>query len=264
MILKRFLKIKRNYFFNQVSINSKTTKKNNLFVAIKGKKNDGHNFLNEAIKNGANYCIISKTKKKKSKFIRVKKTMNFLNKLAKNKRDLSSARYIAVTGSSGKTTVKTMLGNLLSKYSKTYFSPESYNNQYGVPLSISNMNPDDDFGVFEVGMNKFKEILKLSSLVKPHIGIITNVSEAHLENFRSTKDIAKAKSEIIYNIKKGGTVILNRDDKFFNYFRTIAKKNKIHIKSFGYSKKSNIRFINLKKAQSSFFLRLAVDKKSFY
>jgi len=261
MILKRTLKVKRNYFFNHVSINSKTTKKNNLFVAIKGTKNDGHNFLNEAIKNGANYCIISRPNKKKSKFIRVKKTMNFLNRLAESKRDLSSARFIAVTGSSGKTTVKTMLGNLLDQYSKTYFSPKSYNNQYGVPLSISNINPSDDFGVFEVGMSKFKEIYKLSGLVKPHIGIITNVSEAHLENFRDTQDIAKAKSEIIHNIQKGGTVILNRDDKFFNYFTKVAKKNKITVKSFGYSKKSNVRFINLKKKQGSLFLRLIVDEK---
>ena len=253
-----------NYFFNGVSINSKTTKKNNLFVAIKGKKNDGHDFLNQAIKNGANYCVISKTAKKKSKFIRVKNTMKFLNQLAKNKRNLSSGRFIAVTGSSGKTTVKTMLGNLLNEYSKTYFSPKSYNNQYGVPLSISNVNPNDSFGVFEVGMNKFNEIYKLSALVKPHIGIITNVSEAHLENFRNIKDIAKAKSEIIYNIQKGGTVILNRDDKFFQYFRKIAEKNKIKVKSFGYSKKSDVKFVNLKKRQGTFFLRLFVDGKKFF
>ena len=263
IILRKTLKAKRDYFFNNVSINSKTTKKNNLFVAIKGTKNDGHNFLSEAKKNGANYCVISKPNKKKSKLILVKKTMSFLYRLAKNKRDLSSATFIAVTGSSGKTTVKSMLGNLLAKFSKTYFSPKSYNNQYGVPLSISNIGPRDDFGVFEVGMNKFNEIYKLSSLVKPHIGIITNVSEAHLENFRNTKDIAKAKSEIIYNIEKGGTVILNRDDNFFNYFVKIAKKNKIKVKSFGFSKKSNIRFLNLIKKQGSLFFRMMVNEKKF-
>ena len=263
-ILKRTLKTKKNYFFNGVSINSKTTKKNNLFVAIKGKRNDGHKFLNQAIKNGANYCVISKKTKKKSKFIHVKNTMKFLNQLAENKRNLSSARFVAVTGSSGKTTVKTMLGNLLNEYSKTYFSPKSYNNQYGVPLSISNLNPNDNFGVFEVGMNKFNEIYKLSALIKPHIGIITNVSEAHLENFRNIKDIAKAKSEIIYNIQKGGTVILNKDDKFFRYFKKIAEKNKIKVKSFGYSKKSDVKFINLKKKQGIFFLRLFVDGKRLF
>ena len=263
VILNRILKNKKNYLFNGVSINSKTTKRNNLFVAIRGKKNDGHDFLNEAIKNGANYCAVSNKVKKRSKFIRVKNTMRLLNLFAQKKRNLSSAKFIAVTGSSGKTTVKTMIGNLLKQYDKTYFSPSSYNNQYGVPLSISNVRPNDNFGVFEVGMNKFNEIFKLSRMVKPHIGIITNISEAHLENFKSVQDIAKAKSEIIYNIQKGGTVILNRDDKFFNYFKKIAKKNKIMVKSFGYSKKSNVRFLNLKKRQGTFFLKLFVDGKRY-
>tara|TARA_B100002051_G_scaffold260997_1_gene282055 strand:- start:1500 stop:2399 length:900 start_codon:yes stop_codon:yes gene_type:complete len=110
-------------------------------------------------------------------------------------------------------------------------------------------------------MNKFNEINKLSSIVKPNIGIITNISEAHLENFRNIKDIAKAKGEIIYNIQKGGSIILNRDDKFFNYFKKIAQKNKIKIKSFGYSKKSDVRFISLNKKNKFFSLRILLDGK---
>ena len=107
-------------------------------------------------------------------------------------------------------------------------------------------------------MNKPGEIFKLSSLVKPHFGIITNVSEAHLENFKNIEGIAKAKSEIIYNIQKGGTVILNRDDKFFNYFKNIAKNKSIKVKSFGYSKKSNIKFIQFKENKKIFFLKVLV------
>ena len=260
-ILKKFIYTKKNYLFDGVSINSKTTKKNDLFIAIKGKKKDGHKFVNEAIKNGANYCVVSKNYRKHKKFISVKNTMKFLNQLAQNKRDLSSARYIAITGSSGKTTVKTMLGNLLNTYSKTYFSPKSYNNHYGVPLSMSNTSLMDSFAVFEIGMNKFNEINKLSKLVKPHVGLITNISEAHLENFRSINDIAKAKSEIMYNISKGGTIILNHDDKFFNYFKSIAQKNSINFKSFGFSKNSNIRFKNIKKKGKIFFISIQVDRK---
>ena len=262
-IIKKIFKNKKNYPFDGVSINSKTTKKNNLFVAIKGKKNDGHNFVKEALKKGANYCIISKSIKKNSRYIKVNNTMSFLNKLANNKRNESSSRYIAVTGSSGKTTVKTMLGNLLKIFEKTYFSPKSYNNHYGVPLSVTNMNPDDNFGVFEVGMNKPNEIFRLSSIIKPNIGLITNVSEAHLENFKNIKGIAKAKSEIIYNVQKGGTIIINKDDKFFNYFKKIAKINKIKIKSFGYSKNSDIKFLNLKKIRDHFLLKLSVNNKTF-
>ncbi len=261
-ILKKVFLDKKNRPFNGVSINSKKIKKQNLFIAIRGKKNDGHNFLNEAIKNQASYCVISKKLKKKKKFIIVKNTMFFLNHLARMVRNTSAARFIAITGSSGKTTVKTMLGNLLNQYSKTYFSPSSYNNHYGVPLSISNMNFYDNYGVFEVGMSKFKEIYKLSALVKPHIAIITNISEAHLENFRNIGGIAKAKSEIIYNIEKGGTVILNRDDKFFNYFKKVAKKNNIKVISFGYSKKSNIRFTGIRKKNAKYILTISSDNKN--
>ncbi len=261
LVLKKTLKTNKNYFFDNVSIDSRTIKKNNLFIALKGKNKDGHNFIKQAHKNGASYSVVSKKNKKNSKQIKVKNTMKFLNQLAKNKRELSSGRFIAVTGSSGKTTVKTMLGSILQKYTNTYFSPKSYNNFYGVPLSISNFNPNFSYGVFEVGMSKFNEINKLSQLVKPHIGIITNVSEAHLENFRNIKDIAKAKSEIIYNIQKGGAVILNRDDKFFKYFRKIAKQNEIRVTSFGFSKASDIRFISLRKKQNSLILSLLIYKK---
>ena len=166
LIINKVLKNKKKYFFNGVSINSKTIKNKNLFIAIKGKKNDGHNFLDEAKKRGARYCIVSKKINKQSKFIKVKAPLKFLKKFSEMKRNHSSAKYIGVTGSSGKTTVKTLLGKLLNNYSKTYFSPKSYNNHLGVPLSILNMKPDDNFGVFEIGMSRFNEIYNLSSLVK--------------------------------------------------------------------------------------------------
>ncbi len=261
LVLKKTLQSNKNYFFDNVSIDSRTIKKNNLFIALKGKKKDGHNFLNQALKNGACYCVVSKKNKKNLKFINVSNTMKFLNQSAKNKRELLSGKFIAITGSSGKTTLKTLLGGLLKEYSNTYFSPKSYNNFYGVPLSILNFNPKFDYGVFEIGMSKFNEINRLSQLVKPHIGIITNVSEAHLENFRNIKDIAKAKSEIIHNIQEGGTIILNRDDKFFGYFRKIAKKNRIKVISFGFSKTSNIKFISLRKKQNLFLLTFLIFKK---
>ena len=264
VILNKILKTKKNYNFDGVSIDSKNTKKNNLFIAIKGKKNDGHNFLKQAINNGASHCVVSQKVKQNQKHIYTKNTMKFLRQLANEKRKLSSSKFIAVTGSTGKTTVKTMLGNLLNEYSKTYFSPRSFNNQFGVPLSICNMNPDHKLGVFEVGMSKFNEINKLSALVKPHLGIITNISEAHLENFRSLKDIATAKSEIIYNIQKGGTIILNRDDRFFKYFKEIAIKNNIKVTSFGFSKKSQIRFKNLSEKKGFFLLTLFINKKKLF
>ena len=117
------------------------------------------------------------------------------------------------------------------------------------------MSTNDNFGVFEVGMSKPGEILKLSALVRPHIATITNISEAHLENFQNINGIAKAKSEIIYNIEKGGSVILNKDDKFFDYFKKIAEKKHIKVVSFGYSKKSDVTYDSLKTSQGGYILQ---------
>ena len=259
-ILNNILKTKKNPGFIGVSINSKELKKGNLFIAIKGKNKDGHNFISEAIKKGASLCIGSKNNRKikGKKLIKFYNTNNFLRILATIKRKYSKAKIVGVTGSSGKTTVKTLLGNLLSKYGNTYFSPKSFNNHYGVPLSLSNLESHHQFGVFEIGMSKPGEINRLSKMVKPDIGVITNVAPAHIENFKNIKEIAKAKSEIINNIKKNGTLIINRDDSFFGYFNNIAKSRGIKTISFGYSSKSNIYPIYIKKIKNKRLIKIKI------
>ena len=228
--------------FNGLSIDSRLIKKNNLFVTIKGKKNNGQKFIFDALKKGAG-CVVTSYKFRKSnkKIIKVNNPFSFLNHFAKLKRDHSSSKIIAITGSAGKTSLKELIKDLLQNFAKTHSSPRSYNNQLGVPISLSNLSLEDKFGVFEVGMSKAGEIRNLTKLIKPEIGIITNVGEAHIENFKNINGIAKAKSEIIENIQPGGTIILNRDDKFFNYFSNKAKKYKIKVSSFGAHKKSDIR-----------------------
>ena len=240
--------IKKKIIFEGVSINSKQIKKNNLFVAIKGKNHDGHIFVKEALKNKANYCVVEKKVNilNKTKLIKCSSSINFLNKLAILKRSSTNLKVIGITGSSGKTTLKTLLGKILSEYGKTYFSQKSYNNHIGVPLSLCNIENDLKYGVFEIGMSNKGEVRKLSNLVKPNIAIITNIGEAHIENFVNLNGIAKAKSEIIDNIKKNGYLILNSDDKYFNYLSKLAKKKKINILSFGKSNKSNAKLVKNK------------------
>ena len=172
-----------------------------------------------------------------------KNTNIFLNRLAFFKRKYSQAKIIAITGSYGKTSAKSVLGNVLSKYGNTFYSKKSYNNHYGVPISLSNLECDHEYGIFEVGMSKAGEINKLSKLIQPKIAVITNIGEAHIENFKNTKSIANAKAEIINNIKKGGYLIINRDDKFFKYINNLAKKKKVNVLSFGFSRKSEIKII---------------------
>ena len=256
----------KNVNYNGVSINTKTIKKNNLFFAIKGKNTDGHKFVKEAIKKGAIKLVVSKKIKQLSnnKIIKVKNTFSTLNNLAKITRDNSSAQIIGITGSVGKTTLKNLISFSLRNYGKVYHSPYSYNNRFGVPLSLSNLKSNIDYGVFEIGMDKKGEIDNLSKIVKPEIAVITNISGAHFKNFNTLKDIAKAKAEIINNISKGGDIVLNKDDKFFSFLSNKAKKNGINITSFSIKKKSDIFLIGVKKIKNYFMLKVNVKNKIFY
>ena len=200
----------------------------------------------------------------KNKTLKVKNTFSCLNNLAKITRDNFFGRVIGVTGSVGKTTLKNLISFSLKSYGNVYYSPFSYNNKFGVPLSVSNLSSNNDYGIFEIGMDKKGEIAKLSKIVKPQVAIITNISEAHFKNFATLKDIAKAKSEIIDNILEGGSIVLNRDCKFFNFFSNKAKKNKINIISFSKKKKADISLLNIKKFKNYYRLKVNIKNKIFY
>ena len=252
--------------YNNVSINSNVIKKNDLFFAIKGKRKDGHNFVNQAIKKGAIKSIISKNLRSlpRDKFIKVKDTFMSLNNLAKITRENTSADIVGITGSVGKTTLKNLIGFSLKNYGKVYCSPHSYNNKYGVPLSLSNLKENTGYGIFEIGMDKKGEINKLSNIVKPEVAVITNISGAHFKNFNTLKDIAKAKAEIINNIVEGGTLVLNKDDRFFNFFNSLAKKRNLNIISFSKYKSADIYLLNIKKIKKNYQLKVSVKNKIFY
>ena len=261
-ILNKILGNKISQNFSGLSIDTRTIKKDNLFLAIKGKKNDGNKFVDIALKKRAGCVVSSKNPKKNNKkIITVKNSISFLNSFAKFKRELSLAKIIAVTGSAGKTSLKNLIRDLLQNFGKTCSSSKSYNNHLGVPLSLSNLSSKDKFGVFEIGMSRSGEIKNLSSLIEPHIGVITNIGEAHIENFRSVYGIAKAKSEIIENICEGGTIILNRDDKFFNFLSKIAKSYKLKICSFGKHKRSDIEIKKIIKKGDSSKIFINVNNK---
>ena len=243
-IAKKTFSDSENVEYNGVSINSKNIKKNNLFFSIRGKNVDGHKFVKQALKNGAAKCVVSKKIKgiQKNKVIRVKNVFSSLNNLAKVTRNNTPAKIIGITGSVGKTTLKNLVGFALKNYGQVYFSPHSYNNKFGVPLSVSNLKKTTKYGIFEIGMDKKGEIYNLSKIVKPEIAVITNISGAHFKNFNTLKDIAKAKAEIIDNIEENGNIILNKDDSFFDFFKNKAVKNKINVISFSFKKKGRCFF----------------------
>ena len=261
-ILNEHLKkniIQKNILIKSASINSKKISKNTIFFGIRGRNYDGNLYAKEAIKNKAKLAITNK-KYKNSKIVYKKNPLNSFSKISLKFRKSLNANNIAITGSAGKTSVKELTGFCLSKLAKTYFSKNSYNNKYGVPLSLFNTPQNSKFTVLEVGMDKKGEIDSLTRIIRPNLGLITNISYAHIENFKNLNQIAQAKSEIIKNIVPGGTIIINRDDKFYSYFLKKAKNKKLKIISFSkLHKNANIVFLSIKKYKNKYSIKFKIN-----
>ena len=258
-------KLSRSLSIGRARINSQEVCKNDIFFAIKGKKNDGNKFVTDSFKRKASLAVVNKIQNKSNsgRQIKVKNTLKFLTDVSKVFRKGIDTKIIAITGSCGKTTLKELLGNVLSKISKVSISPKSYNNKFGVPLSLFNIEQSDKFGVLEVGMDKKGEIDYLSKIIEPNVGVITNISYAHAKNFKNIKQIALAKSEIINNIRPNGFVVLNADDSFFKLHEKIAFKKKIKVISFSIkNQKSNIKLINIKPFGKKFKINISLDNKN--
>jgi len=247
-----------NWKCNKIEIDSRKVKPGCLFFALKGKNFDGHDFIEDAINNGAVAVVINKNKNLK---INVKliisvddvyKSMILLAEDARKKvTEFKNSSVIGITGSSGKTSTKEMLHSALSKVTNSYASPESYNNHVGVPYSLLNMPKKTRYGIFEIGMNHANEIRPLGKLVKPNIVIITNITEAHIGNFKSLYDIVKAKSEIFEGLEKDGCAIINRDFESYDETIKLAKKNDVkNIISYGRHEKSDIKLIGISSLSS--------------
>ena len=251
----------------QARINSREIKKNDIFFAIKGKKNDGNKFVKQSFKKGASLAIVNKIQNdlSKNRQIKVKDTLKFLTNTSKILRKTINTKIIAITGSCGKTTLKELLGNSLKKISKVSISPKSYNNKYGVPLSLFNLSQKDEYGVLEVGMDKKGEIDYLSKIIGPDVSVITNINYAHVKNFRNINQIALAKSEIIHNTKINGSVILNADDNFFELHKKLVFKKNLNLVSFGIkSENADIKFLNIKKESRKYRIKIKFKNQKKY
>ncbi|QJC37258.1 UDP-N-acetylmuramoyl-tripeptide--D-alanyl-D-alanine ligase [Enterobacteriaceae endosymbiont of Donacia thalassina] len=221
------------------SINSKKIKKNCIFIAIYGKNFDGHNFIEEAIQNGALAILVNKIFYINIPQIIVSNTILGLGKLALWKRKEFKNSVIGITGSSGKTSVKEMTVSILKKKNKIIFTKKNMNNDIGVPLTLLNLTNKYKYAVIEIGGNQINDISYTSSIVKPNIAIINNISAAHLEGFKSLKNIIQCKSHIFNYLTGKGIAILNYDDK--NQKEILRKfVNKKNILTFSlYNKKAN-------------------------
>jgi len=205
---------------NSISIDSRELGPEALFVAIKGDRFDGHDFVDTALANGAVAALVSRGEG--AGRIVVPDALGGLRDLAVAARERSRAFIVGVTGSVGKTTTKEALRLVFEAAGETHASIKSFNNHWGVPLMLARMPETAQFGVFEMGMNAPDEIRPLSQLVRPHVAVITNIAPAHLEKLGSLDNIARAKAEIFEGLEPGGTAVLNADHPQINLLLELA------------------------------------------
>ncbi|MEX0808568.1 MAG: UDP-N-acetylmuramoylalanyl-D-glutamyl-2,6-diaminopimelate--D-alanyl-D-alanine ligase, partial [Dongiaceae bacterium] len=214
----------RDWTASGVSIDSRTLAPGDLFVALTGPHRDAHGFVADALRANAAAAIVSRRPENvaaDAKLLVVPDTQAALEALGRAARERSGARRIAVTGSVGKTGTKEMLRLVLSAQAPTHASVGSYNNLWGVPLTLARMPRETVYGVFELGMNHAGELAPLSRQVKPQVAIVTTIEAVHLEYFASVAEIADAKAEIFAGMGPGGIAVLNRDNA---HFARLAKK----------------------------------------
>jgi UDP-N-acetylmuramoyl-tripeptide--D-alanyl-D-alanine ligase len=232
-----------------VSIDTRTLKPGDLFVALNGENRDGHGFVSAALDRGAAGALVSRRPENlrdDAPLLLVANTQRGLEDLGAAARKRAIAKVVAVTGSAGKTTTKEMLRLALATLGPTHASASSYNNHWGVPLSLAQFPRDCGFGVFEIGMNHFGEIRNLVGFVEPHVAVVTTVAPAHLEYFDSTEAIADAKSEIFEGLPPDGTAIVPAENPCTE--RLIARARQASVKrilGFGQSAGAEARLLSI-------------------
>lgn len=240
---------------NQLLIDSRKVSKGDVFVAIKGPNHDAHTFLEDVKAKGALAAVVSDHKDIDIPQLVVKDTKIALGQIAQKHQSQFECKRIALTGSCGKTTTKTLIAEILKLHAPTLSTEGTLNNEFGVPLTLMSLNQSHQFAVIECGANHKGEIEYLINLVQPHVALITNVAPVHLEGFKTLEGIAEAKGEIIKGLTKGGFAVLPGDDAFFPYWQTLCEDKKII--RFGLGTGNNVHAKNIQLnnlGQAQFYL----------
>ena len=237
-----------------ISIDTRTLEPGDLFFAIQGDTSDGHDYVDKAFEAGAAAAVIdevhadAKSAKDwagKGPLLIVDDVLEAMADLGRAARARTQARVVAVTGSVGKTSTKEALRLALTPAGGVHASAASYNNHWGVPLTLARMPKATRFAVAEIGMNHAGEIIPLTAMVRPHIAIVTTVAPVHLEFFPSVEAIADAKAEIFSGLERGGVAIINRDSPYFERLAAAARASPAgHIATFGVHEAADARLID--------------------
>ncbi|BBA85174.1 UDP-N-acetylmuramyl pentapeptide synthase [endosymbiont of Sipalinus gigas] len=261
------LNCNKNILILTYSINSREIKNNCIFIAFKGKNFDGHEFIQDSIKNGAKSIIVSKfVKNINIPQIIVKDTYLALKNIASYIRKISKSFFISITGSCGKTTVKEILYNIINNYSNNItYTYKNNNNNIGVILTILNIKKTDKYVIIEVGANTPYEIYESIKIINPDLILINNLYISHLKFFKTFEILSNSKGEIFYGLKNNGRILLNYDNNNWDnwkYLNINIGKSPLFF-SLNYNK--NVDFyasnINLNKFKSNFVLNTPIGNK---
>ncbi|MEP3046278.1 MAG: UDP-N-acetylmuramoylalanyl-D-glutamyl-2,6-diaminopimelate--D-alanyl-D-alanine ligase [Roseibium sp.] len=221
-----------------ISIDTRTLQRGDAFIAIIGDRLDGHDYVAAAMQAGASLAVVAESRlddlQKDGRYVVVEDPLEAMRQLGIAARARTDARIVAVTGSVGKTGTKEALRLALERSGKVHASVASFNNHWGVPLTLARMPADTEYGIFEIGMNHAGEITPLVKMVRPHVAIITTVQPVHLEFFDSVEKIAQAKAEIFSGLEPNGAAILNKDNGQYDLLRFLAATSGVStVKTFG-------------------------------
>lgn len=242
-----------------ISIDSRSLEAGDLFVPLKDAR-DGHEFIPMARAVGAG-ALMSETPQDAPALI-VGDSLAALSAMGRSRVQNSKALRIGVTGSAGKTSVKEALAHIFQAFGHTHKSLKSYNNHWGVPLTMARMPKHTQYGVFELGMNHAGEISALSKMLEPNIALINNVAGAHLAHFESLEKIAEAKAEIIEGLAPDGILILNGDNEFTPHIRTLAEGAGLkpeQILTFGMDASNTAAIVDVRKHPQVTNIRLRIE-----
>jgi UDP-N-acetylmuramoyl-tripeptide--D-alanyl-D-alanine ligase len=246
-----------------VSIDTRTLAPGDLFVAIKGETNDGHDHVARAFAAGASACVVARDRRgalaAHGPVFAVDDTLRAMERLGIAARARTRARIVAVTGSVGKTSAKEMLRVALGKSGPTHASAASYNNHWGVPLTLARMPVSSAFGVFEIGMNHAGEIEPLVAMVRPHVALVTTIAPVHIEHLGSIEAIAEAKAEIFTGVEPEGTIVLNRDAPQFALLERRAGLARRKVATFGADARADGRLLHFEAAGHGAVVRASIN-----
>lgn len=231
-----------NIIFSSVETDTRNLTPGALFVALKGENFDGHNFIEQAIRNGATAVMVSDNISCDIPCIKVVDTLKAYQNIANFHRNRFSIPIVAITGSSGKTTTKELIATVVESKYNVLKTEKNYNNEVGVPLTLLKLNESHEACIIEMGMRGYGQIKELTEIAEPTIGVITNVSTSHIELLGSQMGIARAKAELVEGIPKNGYVILNQDDE---YVSSMAEMTRAKTVNYGLNQNATITGFNV-------------------